>query len=320
MRFEMLALVLMASGALAQPLVGQGVGNADTFISEGSKQFNKKQYAKAVDNFLKATRARPATVQTYVQLARAQMLGKQLQRACYAYRVYLKATPDSPDRKKAVAESDQCERQLKAKKKLPPDPAAGFVDQRAEFFAALDESRLLGEGSASATFKALVTGGYLSPDLGDMAQRLGEALVAQAEATYARGLAGEQVEADSLKSARPLYETAHDVGVSAPGAKGKTAFLEGLAALDAKNWRAADTHFAEASKADADNHEYAYYRAVALLQLGERKSALDHLEQALKDDPRTAVLRAALALSESPATGAAQFEQLLFDTRNPKEK
>ena len=62
MRSELLVLVL-SSTAFAQALVGPGVGNADTFVSEGSKQFNKKQYAKAADNFLKATRARPETLQ-----------------------------------------------------------------------------------------------------------------------------------------------------------------------------------------------------------------------------------------------------------------
>ena len=94
-----LALALFASGALADPLVGSGVGNADTFVSEGSKLFNKKQYPKASEQFLKATRANPALTQTYAQLARAQILAKELQRACYAYRVYLKSVPDSPDRK-----------------------------------------------------------------------------------------------------------------------------------------------------------------------------------------------------------------------------
>ena len=49
MRTELrgLVLVLAASVAFADPLVGSSVGNADTFVSEGSKLFNKKQYAKA---------------------------------------------------------------------------------------------------------------------------------------------------------------------------------------------------------------------------------------------------------------------------------
>ena len=122
MRSELLFLALFASTALAQPMVGAGVGNADTFVSEGSKLFNKKQYAKASEQFLKATRVNPPLVQTYVQLARAQLLAKELQRACYAYRVYLKSVPDGPDRKKASSESDQCERQVKGRKKPPEDP------------------------------------------------------------------------------------------------------------------------------------------------------------------------------------------------------
>ena len=105
MRTELrgLVLVLAASVAFADPLVGSSVGNADTFVSEGSKLFNKKQYAKASDQFLKATRANPALAQTYVQLARAQLLAKDLPRSCYAYRVYLKSVADGPDRKKASA-------------------------------------------------------------------------------------------------------------------------------------------------------------------------------------------------------------------------
>lgn len=319
MRSELLVLVL-SSTAFAQALVGPGVGNADTFVSEGSKQFNKKQYAKAADNFLKATRARPETLQTYVQLARAQMLAKQLQRACYAYRIYLKATPDSPDRKKASAESDQCERQLKAAKKLPADPTKDFVDLRAAFFAALDDKKLLGPESASATLKTLVQGGFLGPELGEMAEKLGSSLTSEAEAIHARALSGEKLPADTLKSARPLYETAQDYGFTSPSARGKTAFLDGLAELDGKSWKQADTHFAEAAKADPSNHEYAYYRAVALLQQGDRKPALKLMETELKDDPRTSVLRVALSFSESSEAGAAEFEKLLFSARNPKEK
>ena len=61
---------LLPSLAFADALVGAGVGNADTFVSEGSKLFNKKQYAKASDQFLKATRANPATVPSLMRRAR----------------------------------------------------------------------------------------------------------------------------------------------------------------------------------------------------------------------------------------------------------
>lgn len=324
MRSELRALVLSLAFApavfAADALVVAGVGNADTFVSEGSKLFNKKQYAKASENFLKATRANPANAATYVQLARAQMLAKDLQRACYAYRVYLKSVPDSPDRKKAAAESDQCERQLKATKKLPEDPTKGFVDGRAAFFTALDAKQLLGAGSAAETLKTLVHGGFLGPELGEMAQKLGTSATQEAEAVHARALAGEKLSPETLRSARPLYQLAHEVGAAAGDSKGKMAFLDGLAELNDKAWKKAEGHFAEAAKSDTSNHEYAYYRALALFNAGDRAHALKVLEADLKDDPRTAVLRASLALSESPEAGANELEKLLFTTRNPPEK
>lgn len=311
---------LLPSLAFADSLVGAGVGNADTFVSEGSKLFNKKQYAKASEQFLKATRANPATVQTYVQLARAQVLAKQLPLACYAYRVYLKSVSDGPDRKKAAAESDQCERQLKGLKKQPDDPTKGFVDLRAAFFAALDAKSLLGPASAAETLKALVHGGFLGPELGEMAQKLGLAATAEAESIHKRALAGEKLEADVLRSARPLYQLGHEVGANPADAKGRTAFLDGLADLGDKNFKRADAQFNEAAKADPTNREYSFFRALALYQGGDRAHALKVLEADLKDDPRTAVLRASLAVGDSPEAGAAELEKLLFSNRYPPEK
>lgn len=315
-----LVLPLVASSALADPLVGSGVGNADTFVSEGSKLFNKKQYSKAADQFLKATRANPALAQTYAQLARAQILAKELQRACYAYRVYLKSVPDSTDRKKAAAESDQCERQVKGMRTPPEDPTKGFVDQRAAFFTSLDAKQLLGPGSASETLRGLVRDGFLGPELGEMAQKLGVAATTEAESVHRRALAGDRLSAETLRSARPLYQAAQDVGASAVDAKGRMAFLDGLAELDEKAWKKAEAHFAEAAKLDPENKEYVFFRSLALVQNGERAAALKVLEAELKDDPRTAVLRAALALGDSPVSGATELEKLLFTTRYPPEK
>lgn len=323
MRSELrpLALVLLASTAFAQSaLVGAGVGNADTFVSEGTKLFNKKQYAKSAEQFLKATRANPALPNTYVQLARAQLLAKELQRACYAYRVYLKSVPDSPDRKKAAAESDQCERQVKGLKKPPEDPTKGFVDQRAAFFTALDAKQLLGPGSASETLRTLVKDGFLGPELGEMATKLGNAATAEAESVHKRALAGEKLAPEVLRSARPLYQVAQEVGTGAADAKGRMAFLDGLAELNEKSWKKAEAHFVEASKSDPQNKEYVFFKGLALVQAGERAHALKVLEAELKDDPRTAVLRAALAVGDSPLAGANELEKLLFSTRYPPEK
>ena len=98
------------------------------------------------------------------------------------------------------------------------------------------------------------------------------------------------------------------------------AFLDGLAELNEKSWKKAETHFAEAAKSDPENKEYVFFKGLALVQAGERAAALKILEAELKDDPRTAVLRAALALSDSPGSGATELEKLLFTTRYPPEK
>lgn len=317
-----LLFVLVPALAHANPdaLIGAGVGNADTFVSEGSKLFNKKQYGKAAEQFLKATRANPALVQTYLPLARAQFLGRELARSCYAYRVYLKAVPESPERKKATSESDQCERQLKALRPPPEDPAKRFVDQRAAFYAALDARELLGQGSASETLKSLVKDGFLGPELGEMAQKLGAAATAEAEAIHKRALAGVKLPPQTLRGARPLYQVAEQVGASPPDAKGRMAFLDGLAALHEQSWKKAESHFEDAAQSDPSNKEYFFFKGVALVQGGERAAALKVLEAHLKGDPRTAVLRAALALSDSPVEGSKELEKLLFATRNPQEK
>jgi tetratricopeptide (TPR) repeat protein len=316
----MAAATLLAASAHAEPLVGPSVGNADTLVSEASKLFNRKQYAKAAEVFLKATRANPAMVNTYLQLARAQMLAKQLQPACYAYRVYLKSVPDSPDRRKAAAESDQCERQLKALKKPPPDPGPKYVETRAAFFTALDENRVLGQGGAAEALTTLVKEGFLGPELGDMAQKLGAAAAAQADDIHTRALSGEKLPPETLRSARPLYQLAQDVGVSTPDAKGRMAFLDGMADLADKAWKKAEGHFAEAARSAPANKEYVFYKALALFQAGERPAALKVLEADLKDDPRTAVLRVAIAMGQSSDSGAAELEKLLFTARFPAEK
>jgi tetratricopeptide (TPR) repeat protein len=314
-----LLVTLVGATALADPLLGAGVGSADTLVSEGTKLFNRKQYAKAAEQFLKATRASPATLNTYVQLARASMLAKDTWRACYAYRVYLKATPDSPDRKKAAAESEQCERQVKQTKDQG-ELLQKYVDQRANFFASLDKGELVGDAGAAASLQSLVKDGFLGPELGDMGQKLATAVTTAADGVHKKALAGEQLTADVLRSARPLYQLAVDVGSASPDARGRMAYLDGLAELADKNFKKAELHFVEASKSDPANKEYVFSRAVAMFQGGEHGPALKVLEADLKDDPRTAVLRAALAVGHAPSFGAEELEQLLFTTRFPPEK
>ena len=317
---SVMLVVLTATTALSEPLVGPNVGNADTLVSEGSKLFNQKKYAKSADNFLRATRANPTTLATYVQLARAASLAKQLTRACYAYRVYLKNTPDTPERKKAAAESDQCERQLKTAKGQAPDLTQKYVEERASFFASLEKGELLKAGGAADSLRTLVSDGYLGPDLADMAAKLGTAVLADADAIQRRALALEKQSAEVLRSARPMYVVAADVGVTPSDSKARMAFLDGLAELGEKDYRKAEQLFAEAHKADPSNREYTFYEGLTLYQAGEHAKALKLLDAELKDDPRTGVLRVAQALGNSPDTGAAELEKLLFSTRYPPEK
>ncbi len=323
MRSELfLAALLSSSIALGAntALVGPGVGNADSLVSEGTKLYNQKKYPKAAELFLQANRANPSTLPTYLQLARSLLAAKQIQRACYVYRVYLKATPDSPDRKKAQAESDQCERQVKTARNQPPDLSQKYVETRASFYAALDQGLVVGAGGANEQLTALVKDGYLGPDLGDMASKLGAAAVAKADEIHKAALANEKMSLERLRAARPLYQVAADVGASPADQKARTAFLDGLASLQEKDFKKAEQLFTEAARSDASNAEYVFYQGLALIQGGDRAGALKVLDTRLRDDPRTRVLRAALALGNSPDDGAAELERLLFSTRYPPEK
>jgi tetratricopeptide (TPR) repeat protein len=316
----LLGALSFPGAASAESLLGPGVGTADSLVSEGSRLFNHKQYPKAVDTFLKATRANPANLPTYLQLARASMLAKQVQRGCYAYRVSLKAAPDSPERKKAATESDQCERQLKGLKNAPPELTQKYVETRAAFFAALDHDELLGTTGAAEALRTLVKDGFLGPELADMAQKLSTAAVKQSDGLYLRAVALEAVPADALRTARPLYEVVAEVAELPPESRGREAFLDGLAALAEKSWAHAEAHFAEAARSDPSNKEYVFHRALAMVQAGEKAQALKVLEADLPDDPRTLTLRAHLAVGHSPEAGATELEKLLFTSRYPAEK
>lgn len=312
----LLSMVLLATAASADPLLGAGVGSADTFVSEATKLFNRRQYAKSAELFTKATRANAANTGTYVQLARALMLAKDTWRACYAYRVYLKSVPDSPDRKKASAEADQCERLAATLSKAHNAKLQQYVDVRAAFFASLDQGDLMGATGAANSLETLVKGGFLGPELTDMAQKLAAAANAQAERIHSQAIAGAPLTSEQLRQARPLYQVAQDVGFASADSRGRMAYLDGLAELSEKNYRKAEQHFGEAAKSDPANKEYSFSKGLALFLAGERAQALKVLETEIKDDPRTRVLRAATAINQSPEAGANELEKLLFITRN----
>lgn len=309
--------LLCASVAAAEPLVGRGVGDADALVSEGTKLYNKKQYAKAADAFFRATRANPAPLNPYLQLARSLLASKQVRRACSVYRVYLKAAPDSPERKKAQAESDQCERQLKSAKKQPPDLGPKYVDTKAAFFAALEKGVLVGNDSAGEALRTLVRDGYVGPDLGEMAGKLADAAAAQADAIHAEAMK-ERVATERLLQAQPLYKIVQELGRVPDG--GRSDFLEGLAALQEKEYKRAESAFSAAAKASPSNKEYHFYRGLALFQSGDKAGAMRVLDENLRADPRTEVLRVSLALSQSTESGAAELEKLLFNSRYTFDK
>jgi tetratricopeptide (TPR) repeat protein len=299
-------------------LVGPGVGNADTLLSEGTRLFNRRQYSKAAENFMKASRANPANTAVYVQLARALNLAKDLPRACYAYRVYLKSVPESPDRKKASAESDQCERQLKSQSSAH-DFTQKFVDKKAAFFAALEAKNIMNPGGASESLAGLVKDGFLGPELGEMAQKLGALAIAESEDVHKTALSGASVSVATLKSARPLYQLAHDVGASASAAKGRMAFLDGLAEFQEGNFKKAENLFEEAARLEKTSREYSFYRGLALFRSGDRQGALKVLETELPNDPRTDVLRVAQSVGHGSDSGAAELEKMLFLRRYPPQ-
>jgi hypothetical protein len=236
-------------------------------------------------------------------------------RACYVYRVYLKAAPDNPERKKAQAESDQCERQLKTAKNQPADMSQKYVDTRAAYFGALEKRDILGPSGAADYLRTLVADGFLGPELGEMASKLGQAAVSMADEIHNRALKGERTTVDQLRTARPLYGVASEVGASPADASARMAFLDGLAFLAEKEHGKAETLFTEASKLDTANKEYVFYRGLSLFQAGKKADALLVWQTELKDDPRTQVLAVALAAENSPESGASELEKLLFNAR-----
>lgn len=316
MRSELLFVVLAAQVASADPLVGAGVGNADALVAEGNRLYNAKQHQPASDSFLKATRANPSAIAAYLGYARARFALKDLGRACYGYRAWLKAAPDTAtDRPKIQSELELCERQKAAQKKAPPDTTAQYVEKKAEFFGALEKKKLAGEPSAHASLRELVSSGYLGADLADMAQKLNAEAMGLAESYYKRALAREQVPAEELRSARSLYAVAAEVGPAAPLARSHASFCEAMAELNGGDPKKAEALLTDAIKAEPSVVEYKSLRATALLKAGSHQAALQVMEADLPTDPRTHALRVALAVGDSPAAGATEVEKLLFEKR-----
>lgn len=310
-----LAVLLLSPAAMAAPLVGASVGSADALLAEGNRLYNQKDYAAAADALLRATRANPRLMPSYLQLARSLLAARQLPQACYAYRAFLRGEPDAADRQKAEGELQLCERQLEADQaaRKEKDLGAAFAEPKARFFSALDKGEL---GSAFEALAQLVGGGYLGADLADLAAKLGAAASASAEKAYRAALQGELKDASAVKAGLRALEIATDAGAPPPAREAKAAFLTGMSALLEGRPQEAEEAFSRAGKGDGAGPSPVLWRARALAQVDRRK-AVQLLSAELPGDPRTGAAAVAASLPEAPGQAAAELEKLLFDQRFP---
>lgn len=311
-----LVLVALPSVALAAPsptaLVGPGVGSVELLVTQGLKDYNAGNYPAARDDFLKSLRASPDNAPVYLSLARSYLQTKQIALACWTYRVFLKASPNTPDREKAQAELENCQRQQAALSPVPADPGLAFVDQRATFEQTVNAGNLLGPGSASATLRQMLVDGYAAPDLAKMAQELRAAAETQANATYQKAVAHQPQEPAALRQGSELFQLALDVGATDAAYPPRAQFTSALADLQEHKWAEAEKGFSQSLGA-GDDKESKFYAAVAAYRSGAHARALQMLERDLPDDPRTQLLRVDSEIAQDPKRGAQQLEQLLFE-------
>jgi tetratricopeptide (TPR) repeat protein len=311
-----LALMLSAAApAAAEPLVGLGVGNADLLVAEGTRLYNEKDYPAARDHFLKATRVAPATLPTYLSLARAYFALLDLDYSCQAYRVYVKSSPESPDRAKAQSELELCERQRVEKASTGPQLSQIYVNMRATFFDALDKGELLGAGSAHETFQGMLNAAYAAPDVGDMAQKLGKAAEQSADKVFRAALSHQKPAPVDLRKASALYSLAIDCGVTPGAMTAHAAFVEGVAFLAEGQAAQAEASFADAAKRDPADVEARFWRGLAKYIGGDKPGGLKALEADLPADPRTGVVRVAAAFDKGPDPATGELVKFLFARR-----
>lgn len=310
-----LLLVLFSPAAAAAPLVGSAVGNADALLADGTRLYNQKEYDGAAEALLKATRANPKLLPSYLQLARSLLGARKLAQACYAYRAFLRGNPDDTERSKAESELQLCERQLDADEsaRKARDFGAAFAEPRARFFSAMDKGDL---GGANDALAQLVSGGYLGVDLAELAAKLGAAASTAADQAYRSALQGEVRDAFGVKAGLRALEIASDAGAPPANREAKAAFLTGVGALLDGKPREAEEAFSRAGKGDGTGPSPVLWRARALSQLDRRK-AVQLLSTELPRDPRTGAARVAGSLPDAPGQAAADLEALLFDQRFP---
>ncbi|MBS2032326.1 MAG: hypothetical protein JST54_30785 [Deltaproteobacteria bacterium] len=308
--------VAATAHAAASPtaMVGPGVGNVDLLVTQGLKDYNAGHYEQARDEFLKSLRAKPDNVPAYLSLARSYLQTKQIALSCWTYRVFLKAAPQSPDRDKAQAESENCQKQMAGLKPVPADPGIAFVDQKAAFQEAAEGGKLLGAGSASAVLEQMLKDGYAAPDLADMAAKLRTAAETAANTGYQKAVNHEDLDPVSLRNTAALFQLAQDVGATDATYAPRARFTEALANLQEHKYPEAEKGFASAMGAGNDK-DAKFYAAVSVYRSGDHKRALQQLEKELPDDPRTKLLKVDAAIAQDPQKGAQELEKLLFDVR-----
>jgi thioredoxin-like negative regulator of GroEL len=310
-----LATTFFCGAASAEPLIGPGVGSSDLLVAEGMRLYNEKAYEPARDRFLKATRASPATLPTYLSLARASFALEDLELSCQVYKVYVRAAPASPDRDKAQSELDLCERRL-ARVKDRRELSKSYVGLKASFFEALEKGSLMGPGSAAEQLRALVEASYAAPDLGEMAGKLAHAAEASADKTFEASLSRrQQAKPSELREAAGLYQLALDFGAEPGTHASRIAFLEGMALMVEGKAAEAGPRFAEAAAKDPSNREAIFLGGLSRYLSGDKAGAIDALKKGLPEDPRTAVLELSASFDRGPSAAASELERLLFARR-----
>ena len=135
-----------------------------------------------------------------------------------------------------------------------------------------------------------------------MAGKLARACELVAEQTYQAALAHRRAEVAELRKAGALYQLALDCGSAPSKQAARAAFLEGLALLLESKAFQAETAFEDASKKDPADLEARFYRGLAKFHSGDKPGALKLLEAELPADPRTSILKVAVAM-EGAARG-----------------
>jgi hypothetical protein len=154
----MFALTLLATLLSAEPAVSDASTEAArvAFLA-GSENYKQSQFKKALEEFEKAARLKPHPTVTY-NIGRCHEKLGDIPRALAAYRMYLKAAPESKDAKAVTDAVARFENELKAKGIVqhfvwaqPPD---ALIEVDGKIVGRSPATIELGAGSHSVTVSA----------------------------------------------------------------------------------------------------------------------------------------------------------------------